>query len=424
MDRLNQTSRRVIILTLALILSFVLGFQALQAQQEWDYYKLPGGVHHKTVFVNRTSGSNQVQALLSVCMSDSLCIKKYESSSWQSWVQAGFMSTWGLDWANIGDYAYVVVGGKEEDFKVLRYYSGNWVDVTPVNMAENLDWWMQECVFYDDGEELDYDNVLACKTQVSDAEFGLFYWDGEDWDEIEYSTPTTESFGYRMWRCLADEEVVYMKHATPEVNDKKIWWINVPSAITSGFSPTEIINPASTEVHQAPAFYQWDDNGDIHQYIIASTTYNSNTSIDVWHREYDSGWEDWEKIVEDVQDDMEEIADENNYIDAEVAIAARVYTDGSTYHRVYISSGYYGLQAYDTQAGTQTCVDLNNVSVDNNRLHVYGARYLAMSPIGEIEEDTDVIIYNGWKSVPHKGVFEWEEGNNTSIDWDSDFFSR
>ena len=332
----------------------------ISLQAQWTSFKLPGGVHHKTVFIDHAD----VQAMASVCMSNYLCVKEWNGSGWEDWeeVEASFYSTWGVDWAVIDDDAYIVVGGQE--MRVIYYDGDSWEIES--EMQDNAFKYpsfyrVEACVFYADSNGLEYDNVLVHLTETADVlNYGLRYWNSDQgsWDYVDSPTET-RGYGARMWRALEDPEVVYMTgHETYSYDPTKIYWINVAEAITD-FDPEEIITSGNTSsathgvdnVVDVPTFYQCEHDGVYYQYVMAHTQLTSNDYYDIWYREYDSGWSNWSILIKDFDDSdqLPGLVDGSGNLGA-VQIAARPYADGETIeHRVYIASSFYGLTGYDSE---------------------------------------------------------------------------
>ena len=113
MNHLNQHSKLIGIVAVVIVLIILLALTA---------FKPSGRNYNKTIFVNRASSANQIQALIQACADDSLRIMKVDAAGKVGqMIRKGFVGVRGLDWANIGDYAYVAVGGNVDRFKVLRY---------------------------------------------------------------------------------------------------------------------------------------------------------------------------------------------------------------------------------------------------------------------------------------------------------------
>ena len=354
---MNRFLTRTIV-TLILAICMTISLQA-----EWSSFKLPGGVHHKTVFIDH----EDVQAMASVCMSNYLCVKEWNSGTetWSDWeeVETSFISTWGLDWADIDNDAYVVVGGQE--MRVLYYSGGNWVEEDMGDDFEKSEFYrVEDCVFYADDEgDLSYDQVLISLTETAD-DYGLKYWDDGSWEYVDTQVET-EGYGWRMWRGIEDPEKVYMTGGDP----MKIYSINVYDAINTDFDPAEIITSANVcttdhnveDVIAVPTFYQWDDDGDYYQYVVAHTKYNSVDYYDVWCREYSSGtgWDDWDNIVSD----LESVSNMPEVFKGEmqdISLTACPYKSGeSVKHQVYLTVENQGIFSYDTGSGVFRKVSSN-----------------------------------------------------------------
>lgn len=162
-----------------LILAAGLIFAQTGFAQNFTTFKLPGGVHHKTVYIDTPS----YDAIASVCMTDKVSVKSWSGTSWGDWNQFGFFSTYGLDsYVNGSNVPYLMFSG-DHIINVWKYVSGSWTecttgDIQNYNVLKLTDFHVQDCVFYDDGNGVDIDNILICQTQMAEGtgNFGLHIW--------------------------------------------------------------------------------------------------------------------------------------------------------------------------------------------------------------------------------------------------------
>jgi hypothetical protein len=293
--------------------------------------------------------------------------------------------------------------------RIYRYQGGSWEEIDypdPDVIFKNPNFHVQESVFYPtENSTYSPDRVLICKTQIDEGEpsfYGLHKWNGATWQRLDETNPyiSSEGYGYRMWRNLADGRIIYMTHENQVNGNNTIAFLKVEDIDDGNFIPTEIMTgpnlPDFTTVNQAPSFFQWKEGNDVYQYIVASTNFNNSeeTSIDVWFRVYENNSSEWEIILHniDAPGQLEELGDANHNIQSPVAIAAR-NIPGTDDHRVYLATREYGLTAYNTINTTQTAIDLSNIDDDTDRLHTFQFRYLDICPFASTST-TDVVFYS------------------------------
>ena len=385
--------------------------------QEWDYFKIPGGVHHKTVFVDH----EDIQGMFSVCMSDKLCFRKWVSGDWDTeWDTYAFPSTWGLDYAAISDGgagtdAWILVGGKGK-LEAYKYVSTDWIQQTistPSWANYEPGFQSHDCVFY--GDELDPDNVLVCRTFDDENENGLYYWyNNSYWREIEGSA----GYGMRMWRSWTHGDTILIT----QQDNNNIYFIDVDDFPT--FSPTAWFAPNGVTVQAVQAFNRWKDGDDIYHYAAAVTTLSGTTTYDIWVRKYtgsSSQWGDWSKEVSDLSDTWLPAWDDGlatgDYYPC--FVAGRPYTSGAnTYHRVYLSTDQYGMVMFDTGDLTNTPITVNEGS-NSSFSHNWHPRWLEINPL-ESDEDIDDLILSTFKSAIEEGKMDYT--NDPFITWDTEFY--
>jgi len=428
MKKLNQRSisRRlgIIIFTLA-----ILAINNAVIAENWSYFKLPGGVHHKTAFIDHTS----IQGMFSICMSDSLCFKEWNSTSgdWDDWEFYGFLSTWGLDCAVIDGSPKVMVGGKGK-FEIYKYGSG-WLLETEDYPVENEQFHYHDCVFY--GSTLDLEQVLISRrfdTAYPDYEDGLYYWRGSpnyDWKTIDHddSPPYDHAnFGGRMLRSAAEGEYVMMLGPISSASDRQQLYSVDTGDFGSSFDiyDCDWFTPSGYTVNYVAAFNQWEDaDNNVYVYVVASTTDNSsNTTIDIWVKTYtysSSSWGNWEKVYADLsRSSWMQMFDPSDDGIADAFIACRPYDSGAgTEHRIYMTSREYGLIAFNTVNGPNTEPTLvRNETSDGYRQTAFRSRWLDINPLS-ISTTVDEIIVSTEKAALQVATITWSNGSVTGKSW-------